>query len=725
MTGYDDPLRSIEADLLGRTAFAGSITRLVVEAPPHFGPRIGIYGRWGEGKSSILNMVAEQLSGEGHHAIRFNPWGCTTREDMVRVLADVLLTAAQRESQKSISSTSTGAPSGEANNLLHEESLPGRSPTTILETFAGHRSNDIFSSINTLCSNKRVAVLIDDVDRIDPKLLPSLFFALHEVLTFPGVSFIIALDPTVVGAALVEHHSGFESGLDFLAKIVQFPRWLPQPSRQSLRDLAERERSTFAPFLVPDILAQKAHLLPSNPRQLRALIRGLWCLSHEVPRHDADEIDQSLLLVLEAIRQESSSFLIALTDRKDLLDLRLVSSKKSTQRETLEKKIGVLANTALTAKSHSGKLERLISLALELCNGPLTWTQELVRYHAYIIDRPHALTWREFRSFCELVPEDRVAWVVNQALARRTTTIDVLREATTTCIRNYGKFLLSAAHEPSAAGNENTIRQAGKNLLLLEWIWFDSTERDQIRTPEAFKELLAVFSTWVDFGANSADSQQRQREREVAVRMAHAADPAIDYIEVLAPWMFHFAESDKADSLAREALCVLEEMASNHLLDAFRRPEGISGSIYGSRTADKYILLSSHQMWSTDRIGLLKEMVEEKGDSAISENCCLFLSIITDPRRHHLQWNTDLPKSNKKLLSVLWSGAISVAVQYRFFARLERIRNNLDTLGCVTPLPFWWNQLLTWSKSHPTDGGQDDVDNSSSDSKDSSSEDLE
>jgi len=34
---------------------------------------------------------------------------------------------------------------------------------------------------------KRVVVILDDVDRVDPKLLPSLFFALRELLDLPGV----------------------------------------------------------------------------------------------------------------------------------------------------------------------------------------------------------------------------------------------------------------------------------------------------------------------------------------------------------------------------------------------------------------------------------------------------------------------------------------------------------------------------------------------------------
>src|ERR1051325_1022742 len=81
----------------------------------------------------------------------------------------------------------------------------------------------------------RCIVLVDDIDRAEPSLLPPLLFALHEVLVAMPITFVIALDPTVVGAALKVHHPGFGDGLAFLEKMIQFPRWLPDVPDEDCR----------------------------------------------------------------------------------------------------------------------------------------------------------------------------------------------------------------------------------------------------------------------------------------------------------------------------------------------------------------------------------------------------------------------------------------------------------------------------------------------------------
>ncbi len=58
----DEPIERVEQDALGRADFAQSVADLILTAPQGSSSQvIGLYGKWGEGKTSLKNMVAECL----------------------------------------------------------------------------------------------------------------------------------------------------------------------------------------------------------------------------------------------------------------------------------------------------------------------------------------------------------------------------------------------------------------------------------------------------------------------------------------------------------------------------------------------------------------------------------------------------------------------------------------------------------------------------------------
>ncbi|MGI9070491.1 MAG: P-loop NTPase fold protein [Bryobacteraceae bacterium] len=69
-------------DDLGRWKFATQIVELIKMTPLDWSVRIGILGRWGEGKSSVLAFIATQLSEHGDVVIPFNPWAVGNWNDL-------------------------------------------------------------------------------------------------------------------------------------------------------------------------------------------------------------------------------------------------------------------------------------------------------------------------------------------------------------------------------------------------------------------------------------------------------------------------------------------------------------------------------------------------------------------------------------------------------------------------------------------------------------------
>src|SRR5687768_17392863 len=100
MTG-DNPIRSKTEDSLGRDRVARSIARAVREADASEGYVIGILGPWGSGKTSLLNLVKEELAAAPALTIvEFNPWMFSGAEQLVEAFFNELGAQLRTESKE-------------------------------------------------------------------------------------------------------------------------------------------------------------------------------------------------------------------------------------------------------------------------------------------------------------------------------------------------------------------------------------------------------------------------------------------------------------------------------------------------------------------------------------------------------------------------------------------------------------------------------------------------
>lgn len=72
--GYDAAQAQREEDDLDRWRFAADIVEVVVTTPADWSARIGIFGKWGEGKSTVLRFAEQMLKGRDSIVFWFNPW---------------------------------------------------------------------------------------------------------------------------------------------------------------------------------------------------------------------------------------------------------------------------------------------------------------------------------------------------------------------------------------------------------------------------------------------------------------------------------------------------------------------------------------------------------------------------------------------------------------------------------------------------------------------------
>src|SRR5436190_1219808 len=91
MLDADRPIRTSTEDRLGRTSFAKYLARCLLEQTTIESFVIGLYGSWGVGKTSIINLVLEELKfassnmfdDEKPVILNFNPWNYLGQNQLV------------------------------------------------------------------------------------------------------------------------------------------------------------------------------------------------------------------------------------------------------------------------------------------------------------------------------------------------------------------------------------------------------------------------------------------------------------------------------------------------------------------------------------------------------------------------------------------------------------------------------------------------------------------
>ena len=243
----DAPLEDPAADRLGRHSFAQRLASTLAERDNRSSIVVGLYGPWGDGKSTVLSFVEKFLQSREPHKrniriVKFNPWLYVDElqvfEEFLHAVATAvgvnLLTWRERTG-KHVSrvgnltqSASFGSSTVKAGGGLIGAvgDLLGRPTLRNLRD----RLQEVFEDDAFTGRPARVVVLMDDIDRLDSDQITTVFRMIKLAADFPYMSYLLAFDHKVVAEALGLRYQagGFETGSAFLEKIVQVPLHLPR-----------------------------------------------------------------------------------------------------------------------------------------------------------------------------------------------------------------------------------------------------------------------------------------------------------------------------------------------------------------------------------------------------------------------------------------------------------------------------------------------------------------
>jgi predicted KAP-like P-loop ATPase len=89
--GYDAPEEDLGRDYLGRRQVAATLYNLVVGTPQDWSTRVGLFGAWGEGKTTVCKFVERLARDDGHIVLWFDPWAARSIDELWAAFAERLI----------------------------------------------------------------------------------------------------------------------------------------------------------------------------------------------------------------------------------------------------------------------------------------------------------------------------------------------------------------------------------------------------------------------------------------------------------------------------------------------------------------------------------------------------------------------------------------------------------------------------------------------------------
>ena len=394
----DRPLTNRDEDRLNRAAFADHIATILAAQPEDSGVVVGVYGVWGDGKTTVLNLLRAKLADNDAVVVRdFNPWRVTDSDSVFRGFFSTLAEAIDASLSTCLERARARAgrwawllrwitwplglvfkPVETADSLLSRFGKMAQKGDSVRLERLRDRVVDRLRQ-----SRKRVIILIDDIDRLDKHETHTLFRLIKACTDFPNACYVLAFDDTAVSRAIGERYGGGgeAAGRSFLEKIVQVPLRLPVAAREDLRSLCF-DRIDQA------LSAAGIELTDRQVREFVAAFDRSVSIRLATPR-EANRFGNGLMFALPALVGETNpvDHLLVEALRAFYPDVYEVVrenqaafygvEERSTGAETREPRAVGLLEPALStmAEDHTDAVKTLISTLFPRLSGPYsnTW----------------------------------------------------------------------------------------------------------------------------------------------------------------------------------------------------------------------------------------------------------------------------------------------------------------------------------------------------------------
>jgi predicted KAP-like P-loop ATPase/predicted transcriptional regulator len=264
----DKPVNNSEEDKFQRYEFSKRIADTIINSDNKDSVVIGIYGAWGEGKTSVMNFIYTELSKENNIInkenniilFKFNPWRFTDEATLLesfynKLAINIKDSIPEEEPKKNYLEKKFPKIVNRWEKLCNKKNKPlktgienfgdviskygsfipinniGKGLSDLGKTISNVDIEDIKSRFDDILvkSNKKLVIFIDDIDRLDKQEIHSIFRLVKLNADFKNTYYILFFDKEMVANSIGERfgEGNKVAGFDFLEKIIQVPLTIP------------------------------------------------------------------------------------------------------------------------------------------------------------------------------------------------------------------------------------------------------------------------------------------------------------------------------------------------------------------------------------------------------------------------------------------------------------------------------------------------------------------
>ncbi len=336
----DNPISLLDDDKLKRREFSESLAQSILNYKTEHCLTISLMGKWGSGKTSIINMVQDYWSQSDYENIivHFDPWYFSNRDDLIFQFFDILSKISEKDFTDKINidnlkrfgkslinmtsfSLNVGLASVNFDPELNNEINDGETLLGLKKTIS-----DEFKKLN-----QKVIIIIDNMDRLSDKEVSQILMLVKSLADFPNVVYILSFDKDAVLGSL--NNLNVHAPEMFLEKIIQIPIVVPEIRKSQLDDLVVNHLGEFyEEYYIGDNLKKDFLNVYSYLRlffdNLRDLYRYLNVINFyfSVIKDDVNINDFMLILAIQLfehkiynkIKDNPTLFIVPRDNQKDL-----------------------------------------------------------------------------------------------------------------------------------------------------------------------------------------------------------------------------------------------------------------------------------------------------------------------------------------------------------------------------------------------------------------------
>lgn len=207
MISPDLPITKSSKDELNRGFFVKSLAHVLLQSSFPASFTVGLYGAWGSGKTSLLNMIIENVEKANSEIVvlRFNPWLCSDSRQLIIQFFKQLSGAIKIK--KPAANTMCELVDRHADIFDAASLLPGvgtaiaaagKAAAKGAQSNIENKANDLQSQKNQIIQKMtekqlKIIVTIDDIDRLSKEKIIAISQLVRALADFPNVVYFLRL----------------------------------------------------------------------------------------------------------------------------------------------------------------------------------------------------------------------------------------------------------------------------------------------------------------------------------------------------------------------------------------------------------------------------------------------------------------------------------------------------------------------------------------------------